>query len=488
MATRGEGRGRWERLLYATALVLLGILWQPARAIEIELDASLDVWPVVADSSLIVLKRSVSWEAKQDLIGVDAATGKDRWRIAIDDESTCAFTDDAESFAYIQGDELVCRSKADGQVVWNVDLRSLEWPKAYPIRQNGHSVSTGGPPEFFKFAMPLANSRFLFVMRLGMTGGGCCRMTCTRDWMLLDRATREKMFAGQGEFLTATRDSVLVKAYFDENLWLITAAGSTDVVERVRKGLKQGRVYTSPWFWAMAPKRWASRYCTFRMREVRKSLRFGDKFDERVIFDTQKSEVHHIRLREEDEYGYQVEWANTERCVVAYAETDRSDSASNPKSVAPRPLWIDVYSINGVRKRRLTVPPPSDKAQWGWMSFAGETQDGHLAFFARTYSRRTDGTDISPTSYVSALVVDPRSLRIARTVSLMDGQRGSANLRLFADADQVVQVFGNVGLQHMASDQIDHTLTVRAVDLKDGRELWRRDEKVTIYKKPEPAR
>jgi hypothetical protein len=453
-----------------------------ASAYMIHLDGHADAFPAFADHALVVLSKRVSGTPGSELLTIDTPTGRVLWRQKSDHFAYKVFSDNLKELYAVEGQALVCHSRTNGATLWRVDLARLAWPEP-DENDNGRReqliIPFSRKPERYNFEMPVVSRQGFLITRTGVSGAIDCFTVDSQHWALLDRKDRRVLLSGQGEFVTAAMEDMLIMGGYPERpLQHVTAAGLRNITRLLSQKIKDWEIDAIGFGRLLSH---SSRYCTFALRDQQDSTTNYVFYDQRGVYDVKNRTIHIVNPV--PERRYQLNWVNTDQWILRFTECARTEKSANDDQKAPLPLWIESHDLSGKDQGRLalTPDPVRERESNRYLSFAGVTQKGWFVFVDHTY---VYGTNAAPSILrnVRALLIDGNGPKLIRTIDLAAGKQTSTTVQLLADRDALVQVLGALDLPEMRVRAQDHTLTTRLVSLSDGREIWRHDEKVTIRK------
>lgn len=220
---------RSSAILFLFWLTLLCGDWQ-LRATQLKppLVASVHSRVIFVEAGTMVWGVGDGMGGRSWLIGVDVATGAERWRAALTGTPEAAVVAGTNCFAFLQGERLEARETSSGQVVWATNLAAI--PRQVGLIQESFTgvlsedeLTSTNCIQDMALIMRLLGSKTMRAHRLVSLGGTNVAVfgeeltvrtyqTIWHDWHLFSGRTGMRITSGEGSLIGLTTEAVVFRA------------------------------------------------------------------------------------------------------------------------------------------------------------------------------------------------------------------------------------------------------------------------------------
>jgi hypothetical protein len=295
------------------------------------------------------------------LIAVDFKEKKVLWEVKAKGWITNCFPVSNNSFVTIENDCLVSHNILNGEVNWDKDLRIItpkqEDKKIYFFtRENPLPADSS-----FWYLTFLANPSCGIVFRQDYEAHYDLVAAGEKDWLRIDLDKGKCIDSGLHELIECGINYALVRD--DDNFFLLNQKGLTKLdIKKKKLFLETLNSYD----YSLLGQR--QRFA----RPIRvPNLNDSNKL---LIFNPKKNLMKIVAIRNNTDYQCNSGWAR--KHVVYFSECIRSDAMGSniDKTEHKKPLWIEIYDLDGNRIRRR------EENLGNWLSYEGQCQNGDIFF------------------------------------------------------------------------------------------------------------
>ncbi len=460
----------WRILILSTLLSMVA----PVRAMLIQVDGSVSVHVLLVTTNLFIAYKEVTGTPKPEMFAYDLKARKVTWRQSCEHMPTEAIEDGSGAFYYDAENKLIKRNLKTGGLYWQVSLASIPQQVSSPSLKLSQKIKNKvlgtvgmkpitplpastqmsfGTPNRFYCKQMLMSGQNLFITRKAIKySGGCVSTECFDDWLLLDAWKGALINGGDASVAGLGGGNILLQG------------GGSCIIRRGQRedwpgyhALQNSGYESSSFFSDAVLGTSAAKYAV-----VPKAYHSDDVF----IVDEDGDIVATIVPK--TNLSGRANWLVLDKYVFRFSESSIYHAGVNP---GPPFRWFELYEPTGQLVISTTLQETPESCGFH-SNFLGLTAKGEPVFEASDNLWRLEMPSLHCANIQRVFPIDAK----------WNESHAYSSYAMQSGSDVVFQVIGNVTFQEMAKPQMTHEISIRALDTKDFRELWKYSEQVTVVK------